>query len=99
MLLLIGLSVSSCVTTPPDVQICVRKPFNEGGRCNNTITENPYDMPESEYKDQEVGQFYLSPEAYGKIKKFIKEICLRTNKCKNGLVENRINYLEEYYGF
>lgn len=39
-------------------------------------------MKESEYELQEVGMVFMGPKAFGEIKKFIKEICIKyPNRC------------------
>lgn len=95
---MIALLLSSCALTPPDVQVCVRLPFGEGARCNNTLRDSPYDMNEAEYMKQEIGMVFMSPESYGEIKKFVIKACEKNDKCEIEKTKKRLDNLEVYYG-
>lgn len=51
-------------------------------------------MNEAEYFAQEIGQIYMSPAAFGEIKKFILNICEKENSCDIHKTKKRLNELE-----
>jgi hypothetical protein len=80
------------------VRICTRLPFGEGGTCDNTISDAPYEMNEAEVNKliTEGGMVYFSARDYGDVKKFIIEACLRSKKCDQKKTEEKFNNLEGF---
>lgn len=83
---------------PPDERVCARRPFNAGAQCNHTITDQPYDMSEAEWRSIEVGQMCMMPQAFGNILKYISEMCERNNNCEKAKVEKKLADLYSLIG-
>ena len=80
------LNLNSCVSVPPDVEVCVRSATK--GFCQTTISEERRISTIEELN--EVGRVSLTPEAFGEIKKYILEMCRRNDNCKKN-DEDRID--------
>lgn len=88
---LYALTISGCVSVP-DIPVCVR--LSKGAACTYTITDKSYRMNEAQFKDQEIGIFFMSPESYGEFKKFVLGICKKTKKCNRKKLKAKLEGAE-----
>jgi hypothetical protein len=93
-LLVLAVSLSACVSVP-NVEICIRLDEGFGGACGYTLDGPDRDMTEEQYREQEIGQIYMSASSYSEIKKFILKSCRKSNECNLEHTEGKLNSVEK----
>lgn len=91
--ILLVLSVVSCATPPPNIEVCVHR--TQDASCTWTLEGENRRISLNEASKP--GRFSMSYTHFGELKKYILESCERAPNCKN---EKAIiqNFFDDLYG-
>lgn len=99
MLPLIFIVLCSCVTSPPDVEVCKRLPSKKG-YCFRVISLKGRQISPLQFERMLFKGIVINPEEYAELKKFILKVCTRDNTCYNhyNYVNRRFRDFEQRTG-
>lgn len=85
----LSLLLNACASTEvPNEPVCVR--LSNGASCFYTLEGEEKRLTEEEFKQNEIGLFFMTPTTFGEIKKFILKICKKSKKCDYDHTKKRI---------